>query len=110
MAELDRFRKAQDSSYGGYESALDEVRRGGKTGHWIWFVFPQIDGLGTSGDSQKYAIHGEAEALEFLRDPELLSRYVTIAEAVAAQLKAGKPLRVLMGSDLDAKKVVSSLT
>jgi uncharacterized protein (DUF1810 family) len=110
MAELDRFRDAQDSSYEGFESALDEVRSGRKSGHWIWYVFPQIGGLGTSGASQKYAIDGEAEALEFLRDPELRSRYLTIARAVAAQLKAGKPLRALMGSDIDAKKVVSSLT
>ena len=110
MAELDRFRDAQDSSYEGFESALAEVRSGGKRGHWIWYVFPQIGGLGSSGASQKYAIRDEAEALEFLRDPDLRSRYVTIAQAVAAQLKAGKPLRALMGSEIDAKKVVSSLT
>jgi uncharacterized protein (DUF1810 family) len=110
MAGLNRFRDAQDSSYEGFESARDELRSGRKSGHWIWYVFPQIGGLGTSGASQKYAIDGEVEALEFLRDPELRSRYLTIAQAVAAQLKAGNLLRALMGSDIDAKKVVSSLT
>ena len=110
MARLDRFKEAQDSSYEGFDSALAELRNGRKSGHWIWYVFPQIGGLGTSGASQTYAIDGEVEALEFLRDPELRSRYLAIAQAVAAQLKGGKPLQVLMGSDIDARKVVSSLT
>lgn len=110
MAGLDRFRDAQDSPYDGFESALDEVRTGGKSGHWIWYVFPQISGLGTSGASQTFAIDSEEEAVEFLRDSELRSRFVTIAQAVAEQLKKGKALRALMGSDIDAKKVVSSLT
>lgn len=110
MAGLDRFRNAQDSSYEGFESALDEVRTGGKSGHWIWYVFPQIRGLGTSGASQTFAIDGEDEAVKFLRDSELRSRFLTIAQAVAEQLKTGKALRALMGSDIDAKKVVSSLT
>lgn len=109
MAALDRFKDAQDSSYEGFESALDEVRTGGKSGHWIWYVFPQISGLGTSGASQTFAI-GEEEAAEFLRDSELRSRFLTIAQAVDEQLKTGKALRALMGSDIDAKKVVSSLT
>jgi uncharacterized protein (DUF1810 family) len=110
VAGLDRFRDAQDSAYEGFESALDEVQTGGKSGHWIWYMFPQISGLGTSGNSQTFAIDGEVEAAEFLRDPELRSRYLSIAQAVAEQLRTGKPLRALMGSDVDAKKVVSSLT
>ena len=110
MAGLDRFRDAQDSSYEGFESALDEMRTGGKRGHWIWYVFPQISGLGTSGASKTFAIDDEVEAAEFLRDSELRSRYLTIAQAVAEQLRTGTPLRALMGSDIDAKKIVSSLT
>jgi uncharacterized protein (DUF1810 family) len=110
VAGLERFRDAQDSSHEGFESALDELRAGRKSGHWIWYVFPQISGLGTSGPSQTFGIDGEVEAEKFLRDPELRSRYLAIAQAVADQLRAGKALRALMGSDIDAKKVVSSLT
>jgi uncharacterized protein (DUF1810 family) len=65
-----------------------------------------------SGLSQTFALNGEEEAVEFLRDPELRSRLLTIAGTVATQLRTGrvKSLRALMGSDIDAKKVVSSLT
>ena len=86
------------------------MRTGGKTGHWIWYVFPQISGLGTSGTSQAFAIDGEEEAAAFLRDALLRSRFLTIVQAVDEQLKTGKALRALLGSDIDAKKVVSSLT
>ena len=110
MAALDRFKDAQDSPHEGFVSALDEVRTGGKTGHWIWYVFPQIRGLGTSGAAQAFAIDGEEEAAAFLRDAVLRSRFLTIAQAVGEQLKTGKALRALMGSEIDAKKVVSSLT
>ena len=112
MSRLERFREAQNSSYAGFESALAELRSGGKSGHWIWYVFPQIDGLGMSGLSQAFALDGEEEAAAFLRDAELRSRLLTIASTVAEQLSTGRvpSLRTLMGSDIDAKKVVSSLT
>ena len=112
VSRLERFREAQNSSYEGFESALGELRTGRKSGHWIWYVFPQINGLGMSGASQTFAINGEDEAVEFLRDSELRSRLLTIANAVAEQLRTGKAksLLALMGSDTDAKKVVSSLT
>jgi hypothetical protein len=57
-----------------------------------------------------FAIDGEEEAVEFLRDSALCSRLLVIAQAVAEQLRSGRALRALMGSDIDAKKVVSSLT
>ncbi|WP_157899478.1 DUF1810 family protein [Luteitalea pratensis] len=112
MSRLDRFREAQNSSHAGFESALAELRSGGKRGHWIWYVFPQIDGLGMSGMSQAFAIDGEDEAAAFLRDAELRSRLLTITSTVAEQLSTGRvsSLRTLMGSDIDAMKVVSSLT
>lgn len=112
MSRLERFKAAQNSSRSGFESALDEIRTGGKRSHWIWYVFPQLDGLGASGTSQTFAIHGEEEAAEFLQDSELRSRLLTIADAVAEQLRTGKAasLRALMGSEIDARKVVSSLT
>jgi uncharacterized protein (DUF1810 family) len=112
MSRLDRFKDAQNDSQAGFASALGEVRRGRKVGHWIWYVFPQISGLGSSGPSMRFAIDDEDEAAEFLRDAELRGRLLTISDAVAEQLKAGKPssLAALMGSDIDARKVVSSLT
>ena len=110
MSRLDRFREAQNSPRAGFESALDELRSGGKSGHWICYVFPQLSGLGTSGPSRTFAIDGEHEAIEFLRDSELRSRLLTIATAVAEQLRTGISLRTLMGSGIDATKVVSSLT
>jgi uncharacterized protein (DUF1810 family) len=112
MSRLERFKSAQDSSRSGFQSALDEIRSGGKTGHWIWYVFPQLAGLGSSGPAQLFAIDGEEEAAEFLHDAELRSRLLTITAAVAEQLRTRKAtsLGALMGSDIDARKIVSSLT
>lgn len=112
MARLERFKEAQRSSHAGFAVALDEIRCGGKRGHWIWYVFPQLEGLGTSPAARVYAIADEEEAVAFLREPELRSRLLAIASAVASQLKTGpgKSLRALMGSDVDARKVVSSMT
>ena len=112
MSRLERFKEAQTASHSGFESALAEILAGGKRGHWIWYIFPQLDGLGTSGPSRTFAIDGEKEAADFLRDPELRSRLLTVANAVAEQLRTGKTrsLLTLMGSDIDTQKVVSSLT
>jgi uncharacterized protein (DUF1810 family) len=112
MSGLDRFRVAQNSTYAGFASALEELQTGRKIKHWIWYVFPQIKGLGTSGHSQTFALDGEEEAAEFLRDDELRLRLLTITCVVAKQLRTQtvRSLCALMGSDIDAKKVVSSLT
>ena len=69
----------------GFEAALHEIQAGGKRGHWIWYVFPQLAGLGSSGLSHTFAIADKHEAAEFLRDPKLRSRLHTITAAVAAQ-------------------------
>ena len=112
VSQLDRFREAQDSAHSGFESALREIQTGRKLGHWIWYIFPQIAGLARSHASQAFAIDSEAEAVEFLRDAELRSRLISITRAVAEQLKTerAKSLRDLMGSDIDARKLVSSMT
>jgi uncharacterized protein (DUF1810 family) len=111
VAGLDRFRTAQSSAHTGFDAALQEIRTGAKTGHWIWWIFPQLQGLGRSGMSEAFGIDDEHEAAEFLRDPELRSRLATITGAVAEQLTPGRvSLRSLMGSDIDATKIVSSLT
>src|SRR5262245_24199653 len=109
---LSRFREAQDRLHSGFASALAEIRSGRKCGHWIWYVFPQISGLGSSELSRRFAIENEAEAEAFLRDPELRSRLLSIADALAEQIKgaAAPSLRTVMNSEIDARKVVSSLT
>ena len=109
---IERFREAQNSSYAGFDVALRELRAGGKRSHWIWYVFPQLEGLGRSEEAQRYGVKGIEEAAAFLRDPELRTRYHTIAVTVAEQLRTGgaPSLRALMGSDIDTVKLVSSLT
>ena len=76
--DLERFVAAQAGSY---ESALAEIRRGAKRGHWMWFIFPQIAGLGRSEMAERYAIGSVEEARAYLAHPVLGARYL---ECVAA--------------------------
>jgi uncharacterized protein (DUF1810 family) len=108
--ELDRYRLAQDRPGAGYAEALAEIRAGRKRGHWIWYVFPQLYGLGTSSLSRAYGIRGVEEADAYLRDPVLRSRLIEITSAVAEQVDCGVPLETVMGSSVDVLKLVSSLT
>jgi uncharacterized protein (DUF1810 family) len=107
-SEIARFVAAQAG--GEYERALAEIEAGHKRGHWIWYVFPQIAGLGTSSMSQAFAIRNRAEAEEYLRHPLLLQRLLDITAAAADHLKNGLPVDTLMGSAIDAAKLVSSMT
>ena len=112
MSRLERFKVAQDQHQSGYESALAEMQAGGKQGHWIRYIFPQLSGLGRSGAAQTYAIEDPGEAEGYLQDPVLCSRLLKITETVAEQVRPGTGLSLewLMGSSIDAMKVVSSLT
>ena len=107
---LDRFHSAQSAQSSGYASALAEIRRGRKASHWIWYIFPQIDGLGRSSTARAYALRDVAEAHAYLGDPTLRGRYEEIVAAVAKQLGCGVRLEELMGGSTDAMKVASSLT
>ena len=107
---LQRFHEAQASLFSGYDPALAEIRRGRKSGHWIWYIFPQLTALGRSSSAQYYGIGDLAEARAFLRDPVLRARYAELAGAVRDQLTRGIELRTLMGCHLDALKFISSLT
>ena len=117
---LQRFHEAQADSHAGYDTALAEIRRGRKTTHWIWYIFPQLAGLGRSAMAERYAIRDLAEACDYLRDPLLRARYEEITSAVSDQLALGAPspsrggrglaLEDLMGSRIDVLKLVSSLT
>lgn len=82
-----RFVHAQDSGgiydgTGTYAQALQEVRAGHKRGHWIWYVFPQMKGLGKSEISEFYGINGREEAKAYIEHPVLRERLVEICEAV----------------------------
>lgn len=112
MSRLDRFKSAQAATASGFATALAEIRAGAKRSHWIWYIFPQIAGLGRSPTAQTFAIEDEDEAVMYLQDPELRGRLLTILTAAADSLRTGRAdsLGTLMGSDIDAQKLVSSLT
>src|SRR5918995_5471994 len=80
LHDLNRFVEAQE---GVYERALAEMRGGRKRSHWMWFVFPQVDGLGSSSTARRYAIKSRAEAEAYLAHPVLGPRLVACAEAAA---------------------------
>jgi uncharacterized protein (DUF1810 family) len=102
--DINRFVTAQE---GTYQGALDELRRGRKTGHWIWFIFPQIAGLGRSAMSQRYAIGSLVEARAYLAHPVLGARLRECAKAVASV--RGRTAEEILGS-IDAVKLCSSMT
>ena len=102
---LERFVAAQREVY---PQALAELHAGAKRSHWMWFVFPQIAGLGRSAMAQRYAIRDRAEAAAYLAHPVLGPRLAEAADAVTAhagRLSAGQ----IMGA-IDAIKLRSSMT
>lgn len=109
-SHLQRFKDAQDQAASGFESALSEIQAGAKRSHWIWYVFPQLSGMGFSAASRTYGLDGVSEAEAYLREPLLRSRLLTIASAAASQLDGNRTLVRLMGSEIDATKLVSSMT
>ena len=76
----------------------------------MWWVFPQLDGLGTSRLATQYALEDDDEAISFLADPTLLGNLVEVTEAVVAALYRGQSPETLMGGHTDVRKLVSSLT
>lgn len=78
---LDRFIEAQDNR-NVYQTALEEVKSGKKKTHWIWYIFPQMQGLGTSEKSKFYGIGSREEATQYINHPILRDRLVEITEAV----------------------------
>lgn len=104
---LQRFINAQDE-YNSYARALQEMKRGEKTGHWIWYVFPQLAGFGHSPMSKLYAISNIEEAKQYLANLTLYKRLKEITEAVLSH-RGGDIVRI-MGSYIDALKLRSSMT
>lgn len=103
--DLQRFVAAQQ---GTYAAALAELRRGRKTSHWMWFVFPQIAGLGQSDMARRYAIADAAEARAYLAHPLLGARLIDATEAVTSTAP-GASAEAILGS-IDAVKLRSSMT
>jgi uncharacterized protein (DUF1810 family) len=102
--DLERFVQAQA---GVHDLALAELRAGRKTGHWMWFVFPQLTGLGSSPMSQRYAIGSLDEARAYLGDPVLGPRLRACTAAVLAQ--DDRTAEAIFGG-VDAMKLRSSMT
>jgi uncharacterized protein (DUF1810 family) len=104
MSVLDRFVEAQDPVYA---TALAELRAGDKRSHWMWFVFPQLVGLGSSPAAQRYGVTGLVEARDYLAHPVLGARLRECAQALL-DLGTSDPVDVLGG--IDAMKLRSSMT
>lgn len=102
--DLDRFVTAQDRDY---ETVLGELRRGRKSSHWIWFIFPQIAGLGPSEMSRHFAIGSLDEARAYLAHPVLGARMRECARLILAI--EGRTAEEILGS-VDAMKLRSSMT
>jgi uncharacterized protein (DUF1810 family) len=102
--DLERFVDAQRHVYGG---VVEELRRARKTGHWIWFIFPQLVGLGRSATSQAFAIVTLDEARGYLAHPVLGPRLRECGELLLAA--TGRTAEDIFGP-LDAMKVRSSMT
>jgi uncharacterized protein (DUF1810 family) len=109
--DLDRFKRAQEGP-SGFAAALAELEAGRKRSHWIWYIFPQLAGLGQSSAAIHYGLQGVDEAIAYLRDRVLRDRLLRVTNAVVAQLQR-HPVPALvdvMGSEIDALKLVSSMT
>lgn len=103
--DLDRFLIAQEANY---HDALDEIRAGRKTGHWIWYIFPQQKGLGHSYNSQYYGLDGIDEARAYLAHPVLGARLREISEALLAH-EGKRDIDTIMGSNIDVLKLQTSM-
>jgi uncharacterized protein (DUF1810 family) len=104
--DLERFVTAENAD-GAFDRAVAEVSRGAKSSHWMWFVFPQISGLGQSAQSRKFAIASLAEAQAYLHHPILGARLFEVAGAV---LTTRNRTAVQIFGKIDAQKLQSSMT
>ncbi|MCO1335482.1 DUF1810 domain-containing protein [Microbulbifer sp. OS29] len=102
--DLERFCQAQDDTY---TQALQELRQGHKRSHWIWYIFPQIKGLGHSATSQRYGVAGLGEAQAYLKHPQLGPR---LRECCHALLNLQDFSALEIFGSLDAIKVRSCMT
>ena len=104
MEQLDRFIKAQENTY---LVALNEIKNGRKQSHWMWYIFPQIKGLGMSETSRYYGIDGEEEAKAYL-DNEILGSRLREITSELLKLNIDNPVNIF--GTIDAMKLKSSMT
>lgn len=105
--DINRFIEAQDAHWMGYDWAMAEITNGRKISHWIWYIFPQLRGLGHSRRSHFYGIADRKEAEDYLVHPILGPRLWEITEALLKH--SDKPPERILG-DIDAQKVQSCMT
>lgn len=104
MEQLDRFIKAQENTY---SVALNEIKNGRKQSHWMWYIFPQIKGLGMSETSRYYGIDGEEEAKAYL-DNEILGSRLREITSELLKLNIDNPVDIF--GTIDTMKLKSSMT
>lgn len=104
MGQLDRFIKAQENTY---LVALKEIKNGRKQSHWMWYIFPQIKGLGMSETSRYYGIDGEEEAKAYL-DNEILGSRLREITSELLKLNIDNPVDIF--GTIDTMKLKSSMT
>ena len=108
---LERFINAQENSY---QIALKEIQDGKKCSHWMWFIFPQIDGLGLSSISKEYSIKNKQEAIDYLNHNILGKRLIEITNALmklenkSARSILGYPDDLKLKSSMTLFKIISS--
>ncbi|MBQ3655089.1 MAG: DUF1810 domain-containing protein [Synergistaceae bacterium] len=103
--DLERFLREQEYDY---DTALDEIRAGHKQSHWIWYIFPQLRGLGRSYNSEFFGIEDIDEARAYLQHPVLGAHLREITEALLG-LEVSDPEKV-MGGSIDSVKLNSCMT
>lgn len=102
--DIQRFIKAQEKDY---EEALLEVKQGYKRSHWMWYIFPQVHGLGYSETSKFYAINNIDEVREYLKNEYLYNNLINICEELL-KLETNNPVEIF--GEIDAMKLKSSMT
>ena len=105
---MDNLQRFLDGQRFGYDTALKEMKAGEKRNHWIWYIFPQIKGLGHSPNSQFYGIVDLTEAKAYLEHPVLGARLREITQEVLNHASRG--IQTIMGAPIDAMKFKSSMT
>lgn len=101
MKDLQRFINAQEHGYSfgaDYDTALAEIRNGRKISHWIWYVFPQIEGLGFSDTAKYFSISDMNEAVEYINHPVLSARLIEISSELL-KLESNDPMEILGNPD-----------
>jgi len=107
MKNSDDLGRFEDAQNGVYASALAEIQSGRKRGHWMWFIFPQIQGLGSSDMARFYAIRNKAEAIDYLQHPVLGKRLIEISKKLL-MLKTNNAEEVF--GTVDSLKLRSCMT